>query len=595
MIYFPYGISDFQRIRSQGMLYLDRTAHIPAIEAAGDQLVFLRPRRFGKSLLLSMLANYYDLYAADEFPSLFGDLAIGKNPTAERNQYLILRWDFSKVSGQGDIEKIKRNLFEHINAAVEEFVEKYRNILTSAVTILPHNAIASFESLAGAVKNSGHTLYLLIDEYDNFANEILTSDPHDRVRYHDLLEGEGVLKTLFKVIKASATEGKISRVFITGVSPVVLSDMTSGYNVATSIYLDEDFNALCGIPEAELQGLVQQIMQGHGLAEAHVAEVMETLRRFYNGYRFCKDLTQATVYNPTLCFYALRHYQKKAQLPDQMLDGNLAMDAGRIRYIANLPVGAAVIDQILDETRPTPLRQLETRFGVEQLQRVQHDPSYMLSLLYFFGVLTIADVDGMGRLVLAIPNLVIRGLYVEQLKEQTLPRFEDQQTAQHLAENFYQTADLQPVVEFVENKYFAVFSNRDYRWSNELTVKTAFMTLLFNDLYYIMDSEAVVQRRYSDLLMIIRPNMRRFPLLKDIVLEFKYVSLADAKLTAEQVRGQSRETLAALPVVQTAMQAALTQLRDYRQALETKYQQPERLHCLAVVALGFERVLWEAC
>ncbi|WP_308873545.1 PD-(D/E)XK nuclease domain-containing protein [Thiothrix subterranea] len=226
---------------------------------------------------------------------------------------------------------------------------------------------------------------------------------------------------------------------------------------------------------------------------------------------------------------------------------------------------------------------------------MQHDPTYMLSLLYFFGVLTIADVDGMGRLVLAIPNLVIRGVYVEQLKEQTLPRFEDQQTAQHLAENFYQTADLQPLVEFVENKYFAVFSNRDYRWSNELTVKTAFMTLLFNDLYYIMDSEAVIQRRYSDLLMIIRPNMRRFPLLKDIVLEFKYVSLADAKLTAEQVRGQSRETLAALPVVQTAMQAALTQLRDYRQALETKYQQPERLHCLAVVALGFERVLWEAC
>ncbi len=130
--------------------------------------------------------------------------------------------------------------------------------------------------------------------------------------------------------------------------------MTSGYNVATSIYLEEDFNALCGIHEAELQGLVQQIQQGHGLAEISIAEVMETLRRFYNGYRFCNDLTQATVYNPTLCFYALRHYQKKAQLPDQMLDGNLAMDAGRIRYIANLPAGAAVIDQILDETRTTP-------------------------------------------------------------------------------------------------------------------------------------------------------------------------------------------------------------------------------------------------
>ncbi len=595
MIQFPYGISDFHLIRTKGYLYLDRTVAIPDLETVGRQLVFLRPRRFGKSLLLSTLANYYDLYAADEFPTLFGDLAIGKNPTAERNQYLILRWDFSKVSAQGDLAAITGNLFRHLNECIKGFAQKYQAILQFPITVYPEDALASFDSLTNSVKNSGYTLYLLIDEYDNFANEILTSDPRDRVRYHDLLEGEGVLKTLFKVIKASATESKISRVFITGVSPVVLSDMTSGYNVATSIYLDERFNALCGVTQDELALLLQQILPAHQQDKSKVADILDVMRRFYNGYRFCEALTLPLLYNPTLSFYFLRHYQQKGDMPRQMLDGNLAMDAGRIRYIANLPVGAAVIEQMLDETRPTPLRQLETRFGVEQLQRVQHDPTYMLSLLYFFGVLTIADVDGMGRLVLAIPNLVIRGLYVEQLKEQTLPRFEDQQTAQHLAENFYQTADLQPLAEFVENKYFAVFSNRDYRWSNELTVKTAFMTLLFNDLYYIMDSEAVIQRRYSDLLMIIRPNMRRFPLLKDIVLEFKYVSLADAKLTAEQVRNQSRETLAALPVVQTAMQAALTQLRDYRQALETKYQQPDRLHCLAVVALGFERVLWQAC
>lgn len=595
MIQFPYGISDFKRIRSQGMLYLDRTAHIPAIEAAGDQLVFLRPRRFGKSLLLSTLANYYDQYTADEFPALFGDLAIGRNPTAEHNQYLILRWDFSKVSAQGDLAAITGNLFRHLNECIKGFAQKYEAILKFPITVYPEDGLASFDSLTNSVKNSGHTLYLLIDEYDNFANEILTSDPHDRVRYHDLLEGEGVLKTLFKVIKASASEGKISRVFITGVSPMVLSDMTSGYNVATSIYLDERFNALCGVTQDELALLLQQILPDHQQDISRVTEILDVMRRFYNGYRFCEVLALPLIYNPTLSFYFLRHYQQNGEMPRQMLDGNLAMDAGRIRYIANLPVGGAVIDQILDETRNTPLRQLETRFGVEQLQRVQNDPAYMLSLLYFFGVLTIADVDGMGRLVLAIPNLVIRGLYVEELKEQTLPRFEDQQTAQHLAEDFYQSADLQPIAEFVENKYFTVFSNRDYRWSNELTVKTAFMTLLFNDLYYIMDSEAAIQRRYSDLLMIIRPTMRRYPLLKDIVLEFKYVSLADAKLSAEQVRSQSRESLAALPVVQTAMQGALTQLRDYRQALEAKYQQPERLHCLAVVSLGFERVLWKAC
>lgn len=595
MIQFPYGISDFHWIRSNGLLYLDRTHHIPALETSGNQLVFLRPRRFGKSLLLSMLGNYYDIQTTGEFTTLFGDLAIGQQPTAEHNRYMVLRWDFSEVSPLGNVQQIKQNLFDHMNAVMGVFLQRYAPLLKFPVTLDAANALASFKQLVGSVANSGYKLYLLIDEYDNVANEVLMHDTADEQRYRELLQGEGILKTLFKVIKASAGEGSIARVFITGVSPVVLSDMTSGYNVSSSIYLEEEFNALCGISEVELAAVVQQVTQGHQESTQQAAEVMDTLRRFYNGYRFCLDPRQATVYNPTLCFYALRHYQKKAQLPEQMLDGNLAMDAGRIRYMAHLPVGASVIARILDETQATTLMQLENQFGVEQLQRVQHDPAYMLSLLYFFGVLTIADVDGMGRLVLAIPNLVIRGLYVEQLKEQTLPRFEDQQTAQQLAENFYQSADLQPVAEFVENKYFAVFSNRDYRWSNELTVKTAFLTLLFNDQYYMMDSEAAIQRRYSDLLMIIRPNMRRYPLLKDYILEFKYISLADVKLSAEQVRHQTRAESANLPIVQTAMQAAVSQLQAYRQALETKYREPHRLHCMAVVAIGFERVVWQAC
>jgi hypothetical protein len=225
MITFPYGNSNFHKIRTSGMLYLDRTWAIPALESAAEQLVFLRPRRFGKSLLLSTLANYYDINTASEFETLFGGLAVGNNPTPEHNQYLILRWDFSKVSGQGNIEQIKQNLFEHINTAMREFVEKYRSILTTTPTIIADNGIASFDSLAGVVKNSGHTIYLLIDEYDNFANEVLVHDAGNTRRYYDLLESEGIVKTLFKVVKGSVSEGKISRVFITGVSPLVLSDI----------------------------------------------------------------------------------------------------------------------------------------------------------------------------------------------------------------------------------------------------------------------------------------------------------------------------------------------------------------------------------
>lgn len=593
MIKFPYGVSDFHRIRTDNYLYLDRSAFIPLLEDAGRQLVFLRPRRFGKSLLLSMLANYYDVRTVAEFPLLFGDLAIGQQPTAEHNQYLILRWDFSKVSAQGDIEQIKRSLFVHLNHAIQEFALRYKALLNHPVVINEADGLDSFQSLLNMAQDSGYAIYLLIDEYDNFANDILMQDVSDAKRYHDLLEGEGILKTLFKIVKASASEGKISRVFMTGVSPLVLSDMTSGYNVATNIYLDEDFNTLCGLHDNELTTLVKHTVTGCGLPETQAAVVMETLQQFYNGYRFCSDMAQPTVYNPTLCFYFLRHYQKKCQPPEKMLDSNLAMDAGRIRYIAALPNGHSIIDQIVDEEHPVSLQGLEDQFGVEKLREVQQDSRYMLSLLYFFGVLTIRGIGSLGNLVLGVPNLVIRGLYVESLKRQALPRPQDDQLAERLAEQFYQTADLQPLVDFMEQKYFTVFSNRDYCWSNELTVKTAFLTLLFNDIWYIMDSETALQRRYSDLVMIIRPSMRHYATLKDFIFEFKYLKLDDLKLTGEQLREKSRAELATLPQVQQALQDALTQLQAYRPVLEGKYQQPERLYCLAVVALGFERVVWQ--
>ena len=594
MIKFPYAISDFHALRREGYLYLDRTHAIADLEEAGKQLIFLRPRRFGKSLLLSMLANYYDINLVGDFAMLFGDLAVGKSPTPEHNQYLVLRWDFSKVSAQGDSGQIKANLFAHLNQSIKSFRTRYQAYLCVDSDIVADNAIASFESLAQAVQNSGYQLYLLIDEYDNFANEVLVHDLQNRQRYHDLLEGEGIVKTLFKVIKGCASEGQVARVFITGVSPVVLSDMTSGYNVATSIYLEEDFNALCGITEPELSGLVHEVIQGCTLPEAQAATVLNTMRQFYNGYRFCYDVTLPTLYNPTLCFYFLRAYQKRCRPPEQLLDGNLAMDESRIRYIAHLTGGTSVIGNILDEQNPVLLPYLESQFGVEQLHHLQHDARYMVSLLYFFGVLTIGGVGGaLEELRLDVPNRVIYALYVNTLREQTLPNLAQRREVEQLAKQFYQTANLQPLADYLESGYFKVFNNRDYRWGNELTIKTVFMSLLFDDTYYIMDSEAALERRYADLLMIIRPDMRRLAALKDVVLEFKYLSLADVGMTAETLRAQERETVQQLPVVQTALQSALTQLRDYQRVLVEKYREPHRLRCLAVVAIGFERLVWD--
>ena len=438
MIKFPYGNSDFHSLRTEGYLYLDRTEYIPLLEMAGKQLVFLRPRRFGKSLWLSTLANYYDLNRASEFTSLFGDLAIGENPTPEHNRYLILRWDFSKVSAQGDTASITRHLFDHINQAIKHFTVQYRQCFQSEIDILADNAIASFESLVNVVTSSGHQLYLLIDEYDNFTNEVLMQTRPNQQRYEDLVQSEGILKTLFKAIKGNASEGKIGRVFITGVSPLVMSDMTSGYNVATHVYLDKDFNALCGITTPELMELVTTISAECGQSHDKIKTTLETMRQFYNGYRFCYDTTQEKIYNPTLCFYYLRHLQKNCEAPPQILDGNLAMDANKIRYIASLPAGKAVIANILDEQQSVTLARLENQFGIEKLHDIQTDPDYMVSLLYFFGVLTLSGRGVIGELILDIPNLVIRGLYVDEIKRNALPDAGDRHSLQRLTDKFYQ-------------------------------------------------------------------------------------------------------------------------------------------------------------
>jgi len=226
---FPYGISDFNLLIRGNYFYVDRTHHIRFIEEAGNQILFLRPRRFGKSLLLSMLENYYDVAKASEFEQLFGDLAIGKNPTLIHNQYFVMKWDFSNVSPEGDADDIGQTLYKYVNNCIKEFALYYQDKLSIKIEIEPNNAISSFQSLLTAVFLSQHKLYLLIDEYDNFANEVMMGNHElSKSRYDALLSGEGVLRVLFKAIK-SATSGRgLERVFITGVSPVAMTDITSG-------------------------------------------------------------------------------------------------------------------------------------------------------------------------------------------------------------------------------------------------------------------------------------------------------------------------------------------------------------------------------
>jgi hypothetical protein len=586
---FPYGLSDFATLIQEGYFYQDRTDRIPQLEEAGRQLLFIRPRRFGKSLLLSMLEHYYDVNRADQFEALFGSLAIGRNPTPLRNRYFVMKWDFSLVKAQGDVKDIEAALHQHLNDCIREFALRYQERLAHRIELYPDNALSSWRSALMAVSQTPHKLYLLIDEYDNFANEVLMTG-RKQDYYEALLYGEGLLKTAFKAVKAAAGGQGLDRVFITGVSPVVLSDVTSGYNVGENIYLDATFNDLCGFTEAEIAAVLARMADEGGAWSA--AEALDTMRAFYNGYCFSVKARER-LYNPTLSLYFLKYLQNHGEYPDPLLDENLAMDRSKLVYIAGLPHGEELLVRALSSGEGVTIPQLARRFGVRDMVTAVKDQPFMASLLYYFGVLTLGGQGTLGQPILQIPNLVARSLYVERLRELWLPTYEDQEAIQRLKEGFYLRADLAPLVAFIERRYFPVLSNRDYRWSNELMVKIAFLTLLFDDRLYMMVSETEVDHGYIDLSLIVRPDLRRFPAL-DLLLEFKYAGLKELGLTGAQARERSHDELAARPVVMAKLDEAEAQAQRYGAALRDRYGLTD-LRAFAVVGIGLERVVWRRC
>jgi hypothetical protein len=593
---FPYGIADFYQLRTEGYFYVDRTDYLPRIEEAGKQLLFLRPRRFGKSLLLSILENYYDLAKAGDFERLFGGLAIGRNPTPKRNQYFVLKWDFSAVEPLGTPQQVRDSLHRGINQRIQGFATYYQAHLTEPIQIIPEDALASFQSLLSAVKATSHRLYLLVDEYDNFANEILMGgQPASRSNYDGLLRGEGALKTIFKTVKAAAAGWGLDRVFITGVAPIVLSDMTSGYNVAENIYLDPRFHDLCGFTEAEISQALNGVTAGCGLPAGDAEKALTQMRLYYNGYCFAETPADP-MYNPTLAIYFLKHFQSHCKAPSNMLDSNLAMDRGKLNYVAASPGGAEVIVDALQNDADLSVPLLADRFGVEDMLTVDKDLSFLVSLLYYFGVLTLAGRSAYGDLQLRIPNTVVRGLYLERLRSLLLPETKDQQEGLRAAQVAHRDGDLQPLCDFIEQHYFTVFSNRDYIQANELTIKTAFLTLLFNNQLYVMESETGAGRQYADLTLLVRPGARQYQVF-DLLLEFKFLKPGDLDLSGEEIRRMSRAELVRLPSVAQKLIEARAQATDYLQKLQQRYRPGTetelRLRVHTVVALGFERLVWE--
>jgi len=592
MIKFPYGISDFRKIVTRGYYYRDRTGAIPLLEQ-NDSTLFIRPRRFGKSLVLSMLENYYDIARRDAFDSLFGELAVGCEPTPLRNSHFILRWDFSCIDPTGTPDKIKQSLYDHIVVRIQNFIRYYRDngFDLQQIEVHPENASATIESLLGATQSAGYPVFLLIDEYDNFANTVMMLPLQDaRERYEALVHDEGLLRTLFKVVKASTSGTGFDRVFITGVSPVVMSDITSGYNIAEDMFFEPEFADLCGFREEEVDATLREIAETCGMDAAKAEEALAMMRIYYNGYNFIPRRTDF-IYNPTLCLYFFKQFQKNCAYPRKMLDANLSVDQSKLEYVANLPGGLDLVIALAQKGHEVNVPDIVDRFGLsDMLSDQSKDRTFITSFLYYFGVLTLAGETEQGELRLKVPNIVMQGMYVERVLQMMLPNPVMRDQGVDAAKRVYQFGEIEPVCRFVEEIYFSAFSNRDYAQVNELTVKTCFLTLLYNDLLYIMDSEPELEWRYADLTMIIRPDKRHLKIF-DVLIEFKFLGLKDLNLSGKAIRAMAPEQMHALPLVEKAITEGRKQALDYGNSLIARYR-TLRLNRFVVIALGFERICY---
>ena len=597
----PYGIADFYALRTEGYLYVDRTDHIRAVEEAGKALLFLRPRRFGKSLWLRTLACYYDLRYADEHERLFGDLAIGTDPTGEAHRYFVLAWDFSDIDPDppprgvnagvaSRLERIGNEIHRHLVSTLETFLSRYHEHLPVPVE-LTSDAFTSLDRVLAAVEQTPYKLYVLVDEYDNFANEVMTAAPEV---YEDLVQTDGPFKRLFKWVKRSMAGQGLERLFLTGVSPVVMSDITSGLNIARNVYLSPQLNGLCGFREDEIHdqlGTVLRERAEQGADDAvTVDDALGMMREWYNGYRFAPDATEK-VYNPTLALYFLLELQEQGKYPRQMLDANLAADEGKLEYLSRVASGQdAVIDVIRDD-EPLEVEQLADRFTLRSmLERSGQDASFLGSYLYYFGMLTLDGVTHRRTLLLSPPNQVVKKLYADRILRFLLPLGEHRTASRHPSWDVMEGGAIEPLFDFIEETVFATLSNRDAAWANELTVKTVFLTLLWNDAGYVVHSEPELDHRYADLCLLRRSDARTSSLV-DLLFEFKRLSLTELGMSGKDVKAESRDELVRLDPVKKALDQAETQLAAYRRTLEKRSGGDLKLWAWAVVALGFERLV----
>ena len=404
----PYGISDFSRLIRKDYYYVDKTRFIEMIERQPPYLFLIRPNRFGKSLFLAMLETYYSIDYVEEFEEVFGKVYIGQHPTEEHNKYLVLRFNFFEVKACP--EEVEQSFNDYCNLTMTKFIRHYEPVLVSDIWKDIHPNMSSGLLLSSIAQYISHKkcprIYLLTDEYDNFTNAILSS--YDTKRYEDTTHGEGFIRVFFNVVKAatSNTDAAVERLFITGVSPITMDDVTSGFNIGTNISTLPQFNNIIGFSEDEVREMITYYKDEDALPEDITVDgLVEIMKPWYDNYCFSEDRLEERMFNSDMALYFLNSYLQLGKAPKMMVDNNIRTDYSKLRHLVQIDktfgANASVIQQIIAEGSITA--QIATSFPAEKMT----DTENFKSLLFYFGMLSIQGVYR-GTPVLGIPNLTVR-------------------------------------------------------------------------------------------------------------------------------------------------------------------------------------------
>ncbi len=540
----PYGMQNWEDVRLSNFYYVDKTRFIPEIEASNRYFFFIRPRRFGKSLMMNMLRQYYDIRKAPLFERLFGDLWIGQHPTEEHNTYLVLYLNFSSFSG--DLEGYKERMDDYCNTHYEGFVRDYADLLpANALELLrsKKGAANQLDALVRSCNEAGRQMYLFIDEYDHFTNVIL-SDPNTEHGYKAEPHGTGAYRGFFNAIKAGS-DSAIKRLFVTGVSPVTMDDLTSGFNIGTNYTMQPEFNAMVGFTEQEVREMLEYYRQFYPFRHT-TDELLEIMKPWYDNYCFSvKCLDEPPMYNSDMVLYFVYFYTKdKGQLPDKMLDSNIRTDYSKLRMLIRKDRGfendASVIQHIVETGGITA--KLKDSFPSERIT----DPDNFVSLLYYFGLITIAGTYR-GKTVFRIPNQTVREQIYSYLSDTYRDNDLSVEERAHslLMENMAYDGSWKPFFEYITETLKRFASQRDLQkgeaFVHGFTLSQTCMTNLYLPVSEldagVRDLSGRGSGGYADIYM--QPMLGIYPDIEhSYVLELKYLP---SKATDTEVMA-ARET-----------------------------------------------------